>query len=114
MRQNPCIKFDISADLLKNFEPSSTIIQGAKMFVRQPKTVLAGSLIKNFMLTIKLVDTMKERNRNTPCFTYEVIKLTDNILEITIKTMEGSTIRNFGFQDVSLNDFPLVGKVRWI
>ena len=43
---------------------------------------------------------------------YEVIKLTDNILEITIKTMEGSTIRNFGFQDVSLNDFLLVGKVR--
>ena len=41
-------------------------------------------------------------------------KLMESSLGITIDSIHGNTIRNFGFQVPSLNFFPLVGMVRKI
>ena len=65
----PCIRSDINDDLLKNCEPSSTTMQGAKILVKQPKIVLAGSLITNFMFVNKFTVSISKIITNTPCLT---------------------------------------------
>ena len=56
--------------------------------------------------------------RNTTKKIHPWIKLINKLMEsslgITIDSIHGNTIRNFGFQVPSLNGFPLVGRVRKI